>query len=418
VGVTTNFMTLSGFAHLDYHQWAAEQDVVSTDHYVVNTLEHPQAELAFSGDLTRGLAAGAPWMLMEHSTSAVNWQHVNPAKAPGQTLRDSLAHVARGADTIGYFQWRQSRAGSEKFHSALVPHAGPDSARFREVCELGAVAGRLGEVRGSRVESDVAILWDYEARWAASGPAVPSSDLDYPTMPLTTHRLLRDRGITADVVHPSADLSAYRLIVVPTLYLVSDEHAAAIAAAAEAGAQVLVTFFSGISDENDHVRLGGYPGAFRELLGVRVEEFFPLMPGEGLGVGDGVGRVWSEDVTAVDAEVLETYAGGPLAGRPALTRRAVGAGAAWYASTLLDDASFAALLERISAAAGVAPVAAVPRGVEVVRRSGEQGSWLFVLNHTPDEQVVSASGHDLVADAPVGPHVVLAAGGVAVVRED
>ncbi len=90
---------------------------------------------------------------MEHSTSAVNWQPVNRAKAPGQTVRDSLAHVARGADTIGFFQWRQSRAGSEKFHSALVPHAGADSARFREVCRLGELAHRLGEVRGSRVEA-------------------------------------------------------------------------------------------------------------------------------------------------------------------------------------------------------------------------------------------------------------------------
>ena len=111
VPVTTNFMTLAHFEHLDYHQWAADQDVVSTDHYVVSSLEHPGAELAFSGDLTRGLAGGAPWLLMEHSTSAVNWQPVNPAKAPGQTIRDSIAHVARGADTIGFFQWRQSRVG-------------------------------------------------------------------------------------------------------------------------------------------------------------------------------------------------------------------------------------------------------------------------------------------------------------------
>ena len=148
VPVTTNFMTMTRFRHLDYHQWAPHQDVVSTDHYVVDSLTHPRAELAFSADLTRGLAGGGPWMLMEHSTSAVNWQPVNRAKAPGQTIRDSLAHVARGADTIGFFQWRQSQAGSEKFHSALVPHAGPDSARFREVCRLGEIARAAG--RGAR----------------------------------------------------------------------------------------------------------------------------------------------------------------------------------------------------------------------------------------------------------------------------
>ena len=414
--VTTNFMTLTHFRHLDYHEWAPEQDVVSTDHYVIESLEHPRAELAFGADLTRGLSGGRPWLLMEHSTSAVNWQPVNRAKAPGQTIRDSLAHVARGADTIGFFQWRQSRSGSEKFHSALVPHAGRDSARFREVCELGAIAARLGELRESTVEADVAILWDYQAGWAASGPAMPSADLEYSLTGQTVHRLLRDRGITADIVHPSADLTAYRLIVVPTLYLVRDEHAAAVAAAAEAGAEVLVTFFSGISDESDHVRLGGYPGAFRDLLGVRVEEFFPLLAGETVPLSEGTGRLWTEDVTATSAQVLSTYAAGPLRGRPAVTRREVGSGSAWYLSTLPDEQTLADLLEQVTSAAGVAPAAAVPPGVEVVRRRGEGGSWLFLANDTSTDQTVAVTGHDLVSDRPVGP-VVLGPGAVAVVRE-
>ena len=416
VPVTTNFMTLTHFRHLDYHEWAPEQDVVSTDHYVIESLEHPRAELAFGADLTRGLSGGRPWLLMEHSTSAVNWQPVNRAKAPGQTIRDSLAHVARGADTIGYFQWRQSRSGSEKFHSALVPHAGRDSARFREVCELGAIAARLGELKGSTVEADVAILWDYQAGWAASGPAMPSADLEYSLTGQTVHRLLRDRGITADLVHPSADLTAYRLIVVPTLYLVRDEHAAAVAAAAEAGAEVLVTFFSGISDESDHVRLGGYPGAFRDLLGVRVEEFFPLLTGETVPLSEGTGRLWSEDVTATSAQVLSTYAAGPLAGRPAITRREVGSGSAWYLSTLPDEQTLTSLLEQVTSAARVVPAADVAPGVEAVRRRGEHGSWLFLANDTRTDQTVAVSGHDLVADQPVGP-VVLRPGGVAVVRE-
>jgi beta-galactosidase len=141
------------------------------------------------------------------------------------------------------------------------------------------------------------------------------------------------------------------------------------------------------------------------------------MPGEEVAVGDGVGSLWTEDVTAVDAEVLATYAGGPLLGRPALTRRSVGDGASWYASTMLDDESFGALLDRITAEAGVAAAVKVPRGVEVVRRRSETGSWLFLLNDTGAEQVVPASGYDLVSDSQVGPDVVLAAGAVAVVRE-
>ncbi len=418
VPVTTNFMTMTHSRGLDYHQWALEQDVVSTDHYIVGGVEHPQAELSFSADLTRGLAGGRPWLLMEHSTSAVNWQQVNEAKAPGQTIRDSLAHVARGADTIGFFQWRQSRVGSEKYHSALVPHAGPDSDRFREVCRLGEVAGRLGELLGSEVEAEVAILWDYQAAWAAAGPGMPSKQLDYALTPHTIHRLLRQRGITCDVVHPGHDLGAYKIIVVPTLYLVTDAHAAAIAAAAAAGAHVLVTFFSGISDESDHVRLGGYPGAFRDLLGVRSEEFFPLPDGVSVALdAGGVGQVWSEDVRSTGAQVLQRYVDGPLAGRPAVTRREVGKGSAWYLSTLPDDQALGAVLDELTRQADVAAVVGAADGVERVRRRSERGSWLFLINDTDQEQLVAAPGHDLVADKATDGQVVLAPGQVAVVRE-
>jgi beta-galactosidase len=420
VPVTTNFMTMTHSRLLDYHEWARHQDVVSTDHYLVDAEPHPRAELSFHGDLTRGLAGGAPWVLMEHSTSAVNWQPVNPAKPHGGTVLDSLTHVARGADALGFFQWRQSRVGSEKYHSAMVPHAGEDSARFREVCELGAIARRLGELRGSRVEAEVAILWSYEAGWAMDGPCLPSSAMDYPTAAHAVHRVLRERGVTCDVVHPDTDLSGYRVVVVPTLYLVSDEQAAAVAAAADAGAQVVITYFSGIADLEDHVRLGGYPGAFRELLGVRVEEFFPLRAGEvrALSTG-GTASVWSEDADPRDAEVLVTYADGPLAGRPAVTRRSIGAGAAWYLGTLPDDATLGALLGDVAAAAGVEPVAQVPPGVEVVRRrAGDGRSWLFVLNPTDAPCEVATSGHDLVADATVGPTLLVAPGRAAVVREE
>jgi beta-galactosidase len=180
---------------------------------------------------------------------------------------------------------------------------------------------------------------------------------------------------------------------------------------------VLVTFFSGISDEDDHVRLGGYPGAFRDLLGVRVEEFFPLLAGDEVALEGGTGRLWSEDVTAVDAQVLQRYTSGPLAGRPAVTRRATGRGAAWYLSTLLDDASLGALLEQVTSAAGVSPVVEVPAGVEAVRRRGADGSWVFLVNDTDTEQHVPVTGHDLVGDREFTTTTGLAPGAVAVVRE-
>lgn len=418
--VTTNFMVMSGFRHIDYAEMAQHVDLVSTDHYVEAENVRGWAELAFSADRTRGIAGGEPWLLMEHSTSAVNWQPRNLAKEPGEMLRNSLAHVARGADGVLFFQWRQSRSGAEKFHSAMVPHVGRDSELFREVVRLGDVLGRLAEVRGSVVErADIAILLDQDAWWASELDAHPTLDFHYLDQARLLHRTLLDQGVAVDVLPADADLGGYRAVLVPSLYLTRPTTAQAIAAVAERGGHVLVTYFSGIVDETDSVLLGGYPGAFRNLLGVRVEEFAPLREGEQAELDGGwVGEIWSERLLVVDAEVVAAYRSGPSRGGPAVTRRVVGAGgSAWYVSTRLDEASSGALLERFLAEASVQPITATVAGVEVVRRRGERASYLFLINHTEGEVKVPTSGIDLITGTEHDGVTPVAAGGVVVLRQ-
>jgi beta-galactosidase len=416
--VTTNFMIGTGIKYLDYHSWASDVDVVANDHYL--TAADPQAHvgLALSADHTRGVAGGDPWLLMEHSTSAVNWQPRNVAKTPGQLRRNSLAHVARGADGVLFFQWRASRAGAEKFHSALVPHAGPETKVFREVCQLGADLKALAEVRGSRVDAEVAILFDFEAWWGIELDSHPSVDVHYIDRLAALYGALWRAGVTADIVHPSTDLSGYRLVVAPTLYLVRDADADALRRYVEQGGTALVTYFSGIVDEHDHIRLGGYPGAFRELLGVRTEEFFPLREGERINLDDGsTADVWTEWLHPAGAEVLASYADGPLPGVAALTRNQVGAGTAWYVGTRLDDAATDRLVARLVTESGVRPAAAAPTGVEVVRRRADDHSWLFVINHTDAEARLAATGTELLGGARCDGELVVPAGEVAVLRE-
>ncbi len=403
IPVTTNFMT-PHFKPLDYFKWATEQDVISTDHYLRPWLGDPNLDIALCGDLTRGLAGGAPWLLMEHSTSAVNWAPVNVAKQPGQMRRNSLAHVARGADGALFFQWRASRRGAEKFHSGMVPHAGTDSRVWREVVQLGGDLRRLAAVRGSRVVADVAMLWDYESWWAVELDSHPSADVTFLDRIQAFHGALWKAGVTVDVVHPSHEWSGYQLVLVPSLYLVSDATAEALARYVETGGHLLVSYFSGIVDPDDAIRLGGYPGAFRELLGVRVEEFLPFAAGETRVLDDGsAASVWSEDLRLEGAEAVISFADG----RPAVTRHAFGDGVAWYAATRLDPAS---LLARVCAEAGVEPaLAGLPEGVEAVRRRGADGDFVFVLNHTGEP--VAVAGEDLLGgDGTVPP------GGVAVVK--
>lgn len=416
--VTTNFMVEAHIRNLDYWRWAGEMDVISNDHYLDHRLGDPIRELAFSADVSRGLAGGDPWLLLEQSTGAVNWQPVNHAKAPGELTRNSLTHVARGADAVCFFQWRASQQGAEKFHSALLPHAGTESAVWREVVELGGLIDRIGEVAGSRVVADVALMFSWDSNWAADSEMRPTHEVTVLDQVLAVYGALHSLGITVDVIAPGADLSGYRLVVVPGLYSVTDQDAAALDDWVSNGGSALITFFSGIADEDDRVRLGGYPGAFRDLLGVRVEEFAPLAARVTAGLASGAtATVWTERMTATTATVIDTWVDGPSAGMPAVTRNDRGAGAGWYVSTMLDAEAMRATVARAAVDAGVTVEPKHPAELELIRRSNGDASWLFAINHGATPVIVDARGEELVTGASVAGAFEVPAGAVAIVRE-
>ncbi|MFJ2443500.1 beta-galactosidase [Streptomyces sp. NPDC087658] len=424
--VTTNFMTaLSQCDSVDYWAWAREVDLVTNDHYLITDGRRTHVNLAMAADLTRSVAAGEPWLLLEHSTSGVNWQPRNPAKAPGQMARNSLAHVARGSEGAMFFQWRQSRRGAEKFHSAMVPHAGTDSRVWREVVRLGADLDGLATVRGTRTVADAAMLWDWQSWWAQRLEWRPSEDHDARERADTFYEALYDRHLTIDFAHPDADLSAYPLVVVPALYLATEATGRNLRAYVENGGTLVVSYFSGIVDANDAVHPGAHPGALRDVLGLTVEEFSPLGTGERVRItaADGAeltGDVWTEFVVPQGAETVWTYADGLTADRPAVTRHRLGEGTAWYISTRLDAPSLDTILGVAAADAGIAPRAELPCDIEVVRRAGENGSYLFVINHTGTDTEVplTGDGTELLTGERAAGGLAVPAGAVRVVRFD
>ncbi|MGW5173594.1 beta-galactosidase [Streptomyces sp. NPDC004082] len=389
VPVTTNFMVMGGTKGMNYADWAAEIDFVSNDHYVVPGPQD-RDELSFSANLVSGISAGRPWFLMEHSTSAVNWQPINVAKRPGELARDSLVHVAHGADAVCFFQWRQSAAGAEKYHSAMVPHAGPDSELFLAVTALGSTLRTLAPVAGTEREpARVGIVFDWESWWASEQDSHPTSRLDYRQEALDWYSALLALGVRADVVTAQAELDRYDLLIAPVLHMVPTALAKDLTRYVEQGGHLVTTYFSGVVDENDHVWLGGYPGALRELLGIRVEEFGPLLDGDTVELdldGAPTGSLWTDRITVTDpdVDVLGRYRSGAHTGLPAVTRRTVGRGSAAYVSTRLGADGLAGLLPRLLTPAGVTselPDAA--RGdVELTVRRGSGARYLFLVNRT------------------------------------
>jgi beta-galactosidase len=391
VPVTTNFVQ-GGWVSVDHARWAAEVDVVAVDHYPDDAGPGAEEETAFAADLARGWGGGS-WLLMETAPNLIYTRGRMHAKEPGRLTRHSLSYVARGSLGAMYFQWRQPRGGAEMFHSALVPHAGADTPVFREAVALGRtlrnLAPRLADAAPPTAE--IAVTWDAPSWWALQAPALPAADIDYLGAVRQAHRALFRAKLQADFVFPgvSTALGTYRMIVVPHLYLVSDEAAAAFRDYVAAGGHLVVTYLSGIAGPDTRIRLGGYPGAFREILGVRVVEWHPQAPGVAVPLDDGAtASRWIERVETAGARTVSRYADGPLAGSPAVTRHRFGAGSAWYVSTALSDDSMEALLRRVAESAGVTPVLpGLPAQVEAVRR-GEQ---LFLLNHGSGPVVVDGT---------------------------
>ncbi|MFV2020747.1 beta-galactosidase [Micromonospora sp. LOL_023] len=423
VPVTTNYV-LGDWVPVDHARWSREVDLVAIDHYPGETDRRAEEQTALAGDLARSWSGRRPWLLMESAPNLIHRyaEGVAYAKEPDRMLRHSIAHIARGSRGAMFFQWRASRGGAEAFHSAMVPHAGADSRTFQTTVRLGKLLERLAETDEGEVPAQVAIGWDAASGWALQHPGLPSRHIEYADEVAAAHRALWRCGILTDFVCPAAgqlDLTGYRMLVLPALYLMSDEFADELGRWVHAGGHLVVSYLSGVADQYARVRLGGYPGALRDLLGVRAEEFLPLGPGATVALTGGrSGRLWQERCATYGADPVLAYRDGPLAGAPAVTRRRVGAGTAWYLSTRLDDDAYRGLLAVAAAEARVAPVLpGAPAGVEAVRRVSGDRRWLFLFNHGSTAAEVDAWGDDLASGRPAGGPVTVEAGGVVVLRE-
>jgi len=401
IPLTTNLMV--GFKPVDGFAWASHVDVVSFDMYP--PISAHAWEVAFPHDLMRSLKGGKPHLVMEQSPSQVNWQPQNPHKRPGRMRLHSLQALAHGADGVLFFQWRQSQAGAEQFHSAMVSHEGSEHTRiFQQVAQVGTDLQRLSpDVVGSQVPAQVALVMDWQNCWAVEYLPGPSNRLHYWEQLLTYYRAFHKFNIAVDVVSPDSDLSKYKLVVAPLLYMLRPDVAKNFEQFVEHGGTFLTTFFSGIVDESNHVGLGGYPAELRKLLGIHVEEFDPLTPEmtnqvvikEGALQGTYPATLWSELIHVEGAQALGVFASDYYANSPALTVNSFGQGHAYYLATQSNDELLDKLTQQLCQQANVSPVLEAPEGVEVTKRVRNDGRTVyFLLNHNEQaQQVVLPTGN-------------------------
>lgn len=422
IPVTTNLM--GAYKELDYQKWAKYMDFVSWDNYPAN--DTPAAEIAMNHDLMRGIKQGQPFALMEQTPSVTNWLSYNALKRPGVMRLLSYQAVAHGADTVLFFQMRRSIGACEKYHGALIDHAGHEHTRvFREMVALGQELKELGsQVMGSQIRAKAAIVVDWDNWWALEYSAGPSCDLKYMDEVKRYYAAFDELNIPVDLISVEDDLTKYSLVVTPVLYMVKTGYERALKRFVEDGGTLVATFFSGIVEEHDLVITGGYPGRLRDIFGVWVEEIDALPEGEKNGF-TWRGKQYPAELLCdimhpESAECEAKYEKDFYAGTPVIICNRLGKGKAWYVGTRSDAEFYRDFLREMTREAGIEEIWTPRDGVEVCVREKDKEKFYFFLNHRQEavEMTMEKSGCSLLEkrDYAAGEKAVIAGKGVMIYR--
>ncbi|EMD84416.1 beta-galactosidase [Pacificimonas flava] len=387
--VTTNLGGLGWANRFDRYEINRDLDFASWDNYVGTGHLQPYRNGA-SHDLVRGWKRENFWV-MEIQPGFVNWAPVSNILYPGETRAMAWQAVGHGSDAILYWQWRNALNGQETMHGSLI---GPDQKPlpiYDEVSRIGVDFAKASPaIAGTEPVSPVAILQDYDSRWAIDFQK-HHEDYDQIEVLLDYYRPLKDRLGAVDIVEAAGPLDSYRLVVAPGLNIITDEMATHLTEYVRGGGHLILGPRSGLKDAFNRLHLERQPGPLAELLGGRVEQFYAL--DEAVEVGSGRAEIWAEDLSANagDTEVILRYgkANGWLDGHPAALRRAVGEGSITYVGALVDDAVMDGLIADAMASAGAQADFAVPDGVELMTREGQGRRIVILINHGRETQSVT-----------------------------
>ena len=413
---TTNLMY--NFSGLNYDMVAEVIDIVSWDIY---PLWHKGGDLQISWDnqlqhdYMRSLKH-KPFLLMESSPSSTNWQGVSKLKRPGLLTASSLQSVAHGSDSVLYFQIRQSRGGSEKFHGAVIDHyGGYDTRVFKEVRQLGESLSHLGELVGTSTQATVAMIYDIENRWAledAQGPR--NKGLYYKEATLKSYQAFRKQGLNVDVISAAKDLSPYKIIIAPMLYLFREGVENKIKEFVKNGGHFVITYWSGIVDQFDRCYLGGTPYGLLDVFGLRRTETDGLYDGEVnhfIPIKENITtyKTYPSPEKKVSfkasyeckhlCDILELGTATPLfhynsefyAGTPAVTRNPFDKGIAYYVGGDVEQSFYDDLSRFIVQEAKVSPIVKgnFPEGITISSRSSTTKEYIFIQNYKNETVNVS-----------------------------
>lgn len=397
--VTTNYMR---FWEIDYAMLSPSIDVISWDNYPIwhssDNEFNTSAETALYHSLFNSFKKDKPFMMMESSPSATNWQQVSRLRRPGMHLLASMQAVAHGSDTVQYFQWRKSRGQSEQFHGAVVGHDNSEDTRvFRDVTSVGDALKNIGEVAGSLTQNEVAILYDYDSFWSLR-LAQAYRNIDeakgYFNILLKNYGALWQLNIGTDFVFENDDFSKYKVIIAPMLFMLKSGTKEKIESFVEKGGTFITTFATGVVDEYGLSFFDKECYPLRKILGVKAEETDSLYDGQFNSINMFGASFKCEKYCELayleGATVLGEYEDDFYKGMPAVTVNNYGKGKAYYvAADLMQDGYITLYDNLLKGVVSPEKVISSPENVSITFRHSDNCHYAFIMNFNNSTEKVN-----------------------------
>ena len=388
----------------DFTAMFSDLDVAAYDNYPTTSVSHDYENITSTSaylDMIRGAKRKNFWIMEELSGTPGCWAPMQKTPAPGMIKGYALQAFAHGADTVIFFRWRTANIGAEMHWHGLIDHSGVPGRRFDEFAQLCGEAEKLKDIRGSELRSDIAILFS-----ADSGRAFrlqPQTDgFSYIEQIKAVHQAFVRYGLNVDIIDEHADISGYKIVCAPALYVTDSTTVKRLRDFAENGGTVVLTARSGVKDENNNCIMEPLPTVYRELVGCHVTEYDPIgWDRAKVRFTDGEEyecKQWCDILETDTAKTAASYSSGFYAGQPAVTVNSYGGGKAFYIGTIGTRRMYEKAAKQILDASGIPYIEGLPENVEVTTRTGSGITARFVFNNSDLERTFELNGEKLHLD--------------------
>ena len=384
----------------DFYKQFAGLDFISYDNYPATRLPGDAESCyshAFHLDMMRGVKRAPFWIMEQLSGGKGCWAPMEKPPLPGMIKGYALQAFAHGADTVVHFRWRTANIGAEMHWHGLIDHSNVPGRRFREFADLCRTARECEKLQGSEIRADVAVLFSFDDEYAFK--IQPQTESYYYLEQLQRlHRAFTAQGLNVDVIGQHEDLTGYRIVCAPEMYVTLDGAKERLEAFARQGGTVILTTRSGVKDAHNNALMSQLPGPYREMAGVHAVEYAPIGwdhapvqfdDGETLNV-----KQWCDVLEADTAEVLARYTGDYFSGAAAITRNAFGEGRVYYIGAVGTQPLYDRVAGIAAKEAALDVIPGLPPRVEIVTRTGEEASARFIFNNDDQPKSFPLNGEE------------------------